>query len=115
MFAKNKNSVLRRGGNSYVLRVRTPRISETRDYTGILAWGRKDCGQNFLNALDNGDVIIDVADMQATYEVKYKSMGNKDQHTNVVFQFDVHHDTCAKCLGNSKQDQFELVISNRLD
>ena len=38
-------------------------------------------------------------------------MGQTGSNTNVVFQFDVNHEACGdkKCLGNAKQDQFELV------
>merc|ERR1711970_1310984 len=85
----------------------------TTVYTGLLAWGKGDCGQDFLERVASGDVGVWIVDQQVAYDVQYMYMAERDsKHTNVVIQFQAN--ACAanaKCLGNTKKDQMELFVT----
>ena len=39
-----------------VLKARIPQMPKDEEYTGFLAWNKKDCSQDFLNKLDDGTI-----------------------------------------------------------
>ena len=55
-----------------------------------------------------------VVDQQVGYEMQYRYLAEKNsKHTSVVVQFKAEAcaDPSAKCLGNTKRDQYELYIT----
>jgi len=114
-----RSSIQRYGVGSFGVKVNTPKVPETTAYTGLLAWGKGDCGQDFLERVNSGDVGLWIVDQQMAYEIKYKYFADRDsKHSNVVIQY--QSDACAevdaagnavKCLGNTKKDQMELFIT----
>ena len=107
-----RNAVNRRGNDAYLLRVRVPKMDENAAYTGLLAYGKKDCGMNFIDALQTGLVGLHILDQAQSYTLDHKYMGQEDGHTNIVFQYT--HTPCAadvKCLGAASKDQFDLLIT----
>ena len=108
--AKKRHWVSRVGNNAYSLRVRTPGVPESRAYTGFFAWGKKDCGIDFINKLNTGEVGIYLVDQEVSYSMVGHYMGQESQHTNVVFQFT--HTPCeGTCLGNASKDMFDLLVT----
>ena len=51
-----RSSIQRYGVGSFGVKVNTPKVPETTAYTGLLAWGKGDCGQDFLERVNSGDV-----------------------------------------------------------
>lgn len=100
----------RRGENSYLLSVNVGQVSEKKKYSGLLAYGVKACGEDFINKLESGEITIDPLDNEATYEMGYQYLGQKDHHKNIVFQYTADGKTCKKCMGNKKKDVLELFI-----
>ena len=52
----NRSSFQRYGKGAWGMRVNTNGIPETGQYTGLLAWGKSDCGQDFLEKVNSGEV-----------------------------------------------------------
>jgi secreted PhoX family phosphatase len=97
-------------------RVKIGAISENSDYTGFIAFAKKDCTLDFLRKLNEGVVRVDLVDQSSSYQIESHFLGQEQSHTNVVVQF--RHTACvpteegkkAKCLGNTKMDQAELIV-----
>ena len=51
-----RSSIQRYGQNSFGMKVNTPKVPETTMYTGLLAWGKGDCGKDFLEKVESGEV-----------------------------------------------------------
>ena len=107
-----RNAINRRGNDAYLLRVRVPKMNENAAYTGLLAYGKKDCGLEFIEALRDGVVGLHILDQAEAYTLDHKYMGQEDRHANIVFQYT--HTPCegdTKCLGAASKDQFDLLIT----
>merc|ERR1711970_35263 len=107
-----RNVINRRGNDAYLLRVRVPKMPEDKAYTGLLAYGKKDCGIKFIEALRDGVVGLHILDQAESYTLDSKYMGQESKHTDIVFQY-THSpcDTDVKCLGAESKDQFDLLIT----
>jgi len=97
-------------------RIKIGAISEQSDYTGIIAFHKKQCSMDFLNKLNQGLVQVDLVDQDSSYKIEYNYLGQEGSHTNVVVQF--RHTACqpkegaakAKCLGSNSIDQADLIV-----
>jgi len=110
----NRSSFQRYGKGAWGMRVNTNGIPETTQYTGLLAWGKSDCGQDFLEKVNSGEVGVYVVDQEIGYEMQYRYLAEKNsKHTSVVVQFKAEAcaDPTARCLGNTRRDQYELYIT----
>merc|ERR1711920_313501 len=106
------NAINRRGHDAYLLRVRVPKMGENSAYTCLLAYGKKDCGMDFIEKLRDGVVGLHILDQAEAYTIDHKYQGQLDRHANIVFQYT--HTPCdanTKCLGAANKDQFDLLIT----
>jgi len=100
-----------RGEKTVIYRVKLPKVSENSLYTGFFAFGKKNCGEDFIEQLGNGKIIVDILDKKAEYKIVGKYTGQTSNHFNTVFQFDnTHHKECNNCFGNKDSDQADLML-----
>ena len=53
---KDQLSFTRKGENAVVMRGKLPKVSEDKTYTMFITWGQKQCGEEFMLALEDGTV-----------------------------------------------------------
>ena len=46
-----------RGEKTVIYRVKLPKVSENSLYTGFFAFGKKNCGEDFIEQLGNGKIM----------------------------------------------------------
>ena len=51
-----KAKVKRRGENSFLISVNVGQVNENRNYTGLLAYAVKACGEDFISKIQSGEV-----------------------------------------------------------
>ena len=51
-----KAKVKRRGENSFLISVNVGQVNEKRNYTGLLAYAVKACGEDFISKIQSGEV-----------------------------------------------------------
>merc|ERR1712176_1574748 len=110
-----RGAILRRGDKMVMMRMRVPAVAEDTEYSGVMIWGKKNCGLDFIEKLNNGWISVAVADQQSQYTLKYWSNYGENQHKNVAFQYNTKlsaDNPCVgvNCLGNHKKDFFELYM-----
>merc|ERR1719171_1020101 len=69
------NKVHRAGPGAWGIRANVPSVPEDTAYTGLLAFSKKDCGNSFINSIENGTVGIYAMDLEASYKIDYKYYG----------------------------------------
>jgi len=101
---------MRRGEDAYVMRTNVPKVPEDVSYTGLFAYGRKDCGADFLDKIMDGTVELFIFDQNEGYDMEFHYMGQEATHSNIVWQY--KHNVCdGNCLGNAKKDTFEYIVT----
>merc|ERR1711935_590347 len=100
MKSNRGKSIRTRGEKTVIYRVKLPKVSENSLYTGFFAFGKKNCGDDFIEQLGNGKIIVDILDKKAEYQIVGKYTGQTSKHFNTVFQFDNAHKECDNCYGN---------------
>merc|ERR1711935_709403 len=110
MKSNRGKSIRTRGEKTVIYRVKLPKVSENSLYTGFFAFGKKNCGDDFIEQLGNGKIIIDILDKKAEYQIVGKYTGQTSKHFNTVFQFDNAHKECDNCYGNKDSDQADLML-----
>ena len=54
----NRGKMIRtRGEKTIIYRVKLPKVSENSLYTGFFAFGKKNCGEDFIEQLGNGKIM----------------------------------------------------------
>lgn len=100
----------RRGQRSYLYALTVGRAKESKIHTGLIAYGVKHCGEDFVQKLASGEVTIDLIDNEIQYTMEGHSLGQTEHHQNVVFQYHADQGDCEKCLGTNKSDKLEVFI-----
>merc|ERR1719379_827287 len=73
-----KAKMKRRGQGSYLYQLTVGRTDENQVHTGLLAYGVKHCGEDFVNKLCSGDVTIELVDTQVQYRMEGHGKGQID-------------------------------------
>ena len=75
-----------------------------------MAYGKKDCGINFIESLNNGTVSIHLLDQDTAYQKIATYKGQTGKHENFVYQY-THTPCDEKCLGTNKKDMADIIIT----
>lgn len=94
----NRGKMIRtRGEKTIIYRVKLPKVSENSLYTGFFAFGKKNCGEDFIEQLGNGKIMweqsflfvvltrdnsVDILDKKAQYQIVGKYTGQTSKHYN---------------------------------
>lgn len=79
-------------------------------YTGFAIFGRKKCGQDFLDKLNSREVNFDLFDTEAQYLPQYDYMRADGGTSSITLQWS-RNAIVQDGLGNAKKDQFYLELS----
>ena len=79
------------------------------NYTGFAIWGRKGCGQGFLDAVKSGAVQFDMFDTEAEYRPQFNYMRSDGGTSSITVQW--VRDSQAGTLGNAKKDQMYFMLT----
>lgn len=79
------------------------------EYTGFAIWGRKKCGQDFLDKLNSREVDFDLFDTAAEYVPQFDYMRSDGSTSSITIQW--HRDALTGSMGNAKKDQMYLMLS----
>merc|ERR1712062_426127 len=104
----NKGIIKRRGENTYYLNRKTNKLDETKKYTGLISFGKKLCGKDFVDKLADGSTIVILMDKFVEYKVVHTYAGG-DKHYNAAIQFENTAD-CVECIGSATSDQMDIII-----
>ena len=52
----NRGSVSRESTSSALVRIKVAKVNENKEYTGLMAFSKKSCGRDFLDAIVDGRI-----------------------------------------------------------
>merc|ERR1712050_295832 len=79
-------------------------------YTGFVIFGRKKCGQDFLDKVNSREVDFDLFDTEAEYLPQYDYMRDDGGTSSITLQWS-RNAVVDGGLGNTKKDQLYLELS----
>merc|ERR1711990_397881 len=98
---------------TYVVRVnvKNDEYSSLGEYLGFLIFPRFNCGNDFLDLLQNNTITSTIVDMNDLYTVEHKFKKNAGKDTSLTVQFHRSDPGNRKELAFKNRDQFYLILN----
>jgi len=114
-WSKKTTKIVFNSERSVIAKVNFPNLMKpevdlnTDNYNGFIVFTKAKCGADFLNALDQNDIVVELFDYEFDYHLQYGMKSNRALHKNYVLQF-YRKSKGERDLGFTKKDQVYMYV-----